>query len=53
MDFFFMGVKLGKNKGEVTQKGNAENGKDQMTHASIIFSSFWQEKEFLFALLLE
>lgn len=42
--YFLMGVKPGRNKREVTQKGNAENGKDQMSHASIIFSSFWHRK---------
>lgn len=41
--FFLMGVKPGRNKREATQKGNEENGKDQMTHASIIFSSFWHK----------
>lgn len=39
-----MGAKPGRNKRGVTQKGNAGNGKDQMSHASIIFSSFWHKK---------
>lgn len=41
---FLMGAKPGRNKRGVTQKGNAGNGKDQMSHASIIFSSFWHKK---------
>lgn len=50
---FLMIVKQGRNKRKVTEKGNAENGKDQLNHASVIFSSFWNTKESQFALLLE
>lgn len=41
---FLMWARPGRNKRGVTQKGNAGNGKDQMSHASIIFSSFWHKK---------